>query len=381
MTSTSHSIATILKKAGIAFQPLPKDWDSAHLGRIFHHMVPGRICEFDPKCIAVAADYQGVLQQFAQASQGEFAPEGLRALGEVDDKITLDFVHAGQTIRFKFAQEGRWVADDFYVQLRKFCKKHLGGTYLSVGTDLATEVYLPHKVATQIQKKTRSFDSVEALVQFVVDGASQSDLINAGERLSWQVKAGYTCSGESLLTALLQSAADTDTVVGTYESLELPALPNRRGEAVAEMAQRLRGADLKNVFGGEHKPTLGYAEIREKWSQRLWHSHRPEYMHIIDALDADLAPMRFPEAENLYGIAWCHAPLFDRWTEAAELHYHEYNDAYTLSLLTLGPMGGALHLQLPRDQADTVIDLLRRYCRRTLWTTSGQDGAWLAAQP
>lgn len=90
----------------------------------------------------------------------------------MDGKITLDFVHAGQAIRFKFAQEGRWVADDFYVQLRKFCKKHLGGTYPSVGTDLATEVYLPHKEATQLQMKTRSFDSVEALVQFVVEGAS-----------------------------------------------------------------------------------------------------------------------------------------------------------------------------------------------------------------
>jgi len=31
-------------------------------------------------------------------------------------------------------------------------------------------------------------------------------------------------------------------------------------------------------------------------------------------------------------------------------------------------------------EAVTVIDLLRRYCRRTLWTTPGQDGAWLAAR-
>ena len=380
MTTTSQTIAAILKKAGIAFRSLPKDWDSSHLGQIFHHMVPERICEFDPKCIAEAGDYVGVLQEFAQATQGEFAPGSSRAEGSVGGKMVLEFLHGGQAVRFKFEQEGRWVAEDFYVQLRKFCKKHLSGSYLSVGTDLATDVYLPHKVIAQIQKKTRSFDSVEALVQFVVEGASQSDLIKAGEGLSWQLKAGYTRDGESLLTALLKSGADTDRCLSAHGLLAAPELPSRHGESPLELAQRLRGVDLRGEYGGVCKATLGYAEIREKWSQRLWHSHLPEYMRIIDALEADLASMSFSEADNLYGIAMCHAPLLDRWSEAAQVHYYEYEDAYTLSLLTLGPGGGALHLQLPRVQVDTVIDLLRRYCRRTLWTTPGQDGAWLVAQ-
>lgn len=379
MTKTSQIIAAILKKAGIAFQPLPKDWDGSHLGQIFHHMVPERICELDPKCIAEAADYVGVLQEFAQATQGEFAPESARAEGSVGGKVVLEFLHAGQAIRFKFTQEGRWVADDFYEQLRKFCKKHLSGSYLSVGSDLATEVYLPHKVVAQIQKKTRTFDSVEALVQFVVEGASQSDLIKAGEGLPWQLKAGYTRDGDSLLTALLKSEADTDRCLSAYELLEAPALPSRHGESPLELAQRLRGVDLRGEYGGEAKATLGYAEIREKWSQRLWHSYLPEYMRIVDALEADLASMRFSEAGNLYGIAMCHAPLLDCGSEVAQVHYYEYNGAYTLNLLTQGPGGGALHLQLPLDQVDTVIDLLRRYCRRTLWTTPGQDGAWLVA--
>ena len=153
MTKTSQIIAAILKKAGIAFQPLPKDWDGSHLGQIFHHMVPERICELDPKCIAEAADYVGVLQEFAQATQGEFAPESARAEGSVGGKVVLEFLHAGQAIRFKFTQEGRWVADDFYEQLRKFCKKHLSGSYLSVGSDLATEVYLPHKVVRRFRRR------------------------------------------------------------------------------------------------------------------------------------------------------------------------------------------------------------------------------------
>lgn len=380
MTKTSQTIAAIFKKAGIAFQPLPKDWDGSHLGQIFHHMVPERICEFDPKCIAEAADYVGVLQEFAQATQGEFAPESPRAEGSVGGKMVLEFLYAGQANRFKFTQEGRWVADGFYEQLRKFCKKHLSGSYLSVGSDWATEVYLPHKVIAQIQKKTRTFDSVEALVQFVVEGASESDLISVGESLPWQLKAGYTRDGESLLTALLKSEADTVRCLSAHGLLGAPELPSRHGESPLELAQRLRGADLRGEYGGRSAPTLGYAEIREKWSQRLWHSHLPEYMRIVDALEADLASMRFSEADNLYGIAMCHAPVLDCWAEAAQVHYYEYNGAYTLDLITLGPGGGALHLQVPLDQVDTVIDLLRRYCRRTLWTTPGQDGAWLAAQ-
>lgn len=40
MTKTSQTIAAVLKKAGIAFRPLPKDWDGSHLGQLFHHMVP-----------------------------------------------------------------------------------------------------------------------------------------------------------------------------------------------------------------------------------------------------------------------------------------------------------------------------------------------------
>lgn len=376
MTKTSQTIAAILKKAGIAFQPLPRDWDGSHLGQIFHHMVPERICESDPKCISEAADYVGVLQELAQVTQGEFVPENLRAEGSVGGKVVLEFMHGGKANRFKFTQEGRWVADDFYEQLRKFCKKHLSGSYLSVGTDWATEVYLPHKVIAQIQKKTRTFDSVEALVQFVVEGASQSDMFTAWESLPWQLKAGYTRDGDSLMTALLKSEADTDRCLSAYETHETPLLPSRYGESPLELAQRLRGVNPRNLIG-EPSATLGYAEIRQKWSQRLWHSYRPEYMRIVDALEAELSSMRFSESGNLYGIAMCHAPLLDCGTEVAQVHYYEYNGAYTLDLLTLGPGGGALHLQVPLDQVDTVIDLLRRYCRRTLWTTPGQDGAWL----
>jgi hypothetical protein len=285
-------------------------------------------------------------------------------------------MHAGKTIRFQFTQEGRWVADDFYEQLHKFCKKHLSGSYLSVGDDWATEVYLPHKVIAQIQKKTRTFDSVEALVQFVADGASHSDMFTAWERLPWQLKAGYTRDGESLMTALLKSEADTDRCLSAYETHETPLLPSRYGESPLELAQRLRGVNPRNLTG-EPSATLGYAEIRQKWSQRLWHSYLPQYMRIVDALEAELLSMRFSESGNLYGIAMCHATLLDCGAEVAQVHYHEYNAAYTLNLLTLGPGGGALYLQLPLDQVETVIDLLRRYCRRTLWTTPGQDGAWL----
>lgn len=376
MSTTSHSIATILKKAGIAFRPLPKDWGNSHLGQIFHHMVPDRICEFDPKSITEVVDYVGVLQELAQVTQGEFVPENLRAEGGVGGQVVLEFLHAGKTIRFRFTQEGRWVADDFYEQLRKFCKKHLSGSYLSVGTDWATEVYLPHKVIAQIQKKTRTFDSVEALVQFVADGASQSDMFTAWESLPWQLKAGYTRDGESLMTALLKSEADTDRCLSAYETHETPLLPSRYGESPLELAQRLRGVNPRNLTG-EPSATLGYAEIRQKWSQRLWHSYLPQYMRIVDALEAELLSMRFSESGNLYGIAMCHATLLDCGAEVAQVHYHEYNAAYTLNLLTLGPGGGALYLQLPLDQVETVIDLLRRYCRRTLWTTPGQDGAWL----
>lgn len=376
MTKTSQTIAAILKKAGIAFQPLPREWDGSHLGQIFHHMVPERICEFDPKCISEAADYVGVLQELVQVTQGEFVPENLRAEGSVGGKVVLEFMHGGKAIRFKFTQEGRWVADDFYEELRKFCRKHLSGSYLSVGTDWATEVYLPHKVIAQIQKKTRTFDSVEALVQFVVEGASQSDMFTAWESLPWQLKAGYTRDGDSLMTALLKSEADTDRCLSAYETHETPLLPSRYGESPLELAQRLRGVNPRNLIG-EPSATLGYAEIRQKWSQRLWHSYRPEYMRIVDALEVELSSMRFSESGNLYGIAMCHAPLLDCGTEVAQVHYYEYNGAYTLDLLTLGPGGGALHLQVPLDQVDTVIDLLRRYCRRTLWTTPGQDGAWL----
>lgn len=379
MSATSHTIAAILKRAGIAFRPLPQDWDSSHLGQIFHHMVPDRICEFDPKSITEVDDYVGVLQELAQVTQGEFVPESLRAEERVGDKVVLEFLHAGKAIRFQFTQEGRWVADSFYEQLRKFCKKHLSGSYLSVGTDWATEVYLPHKVIAQIQKKTRTFDSVEALVQFVVEGASQSDMFTAWERLPWQLKAGYTRDGDSLMTALLKSEADTDRCLSAYETHETPLLPSRYGESPLELAQRLRGVNPR-VLIGEPSATLGYAEIRQKWSQRLWHSYLPEYLRIVDALEADLSSMRFSEAGNLYGIAMCHAPLLDCGSEVAQVHYYEYNGAYTLNLLTQGPGGGALHLQLPCDQVDTVIDLLRRYCRRTLWTTPGQDGAWLVAQ-
>ncbi|BEU95956.1 hypothetical protein ACDW_16610 [Acidovorax sp. DW039] len=376
MTTTSQTVAAILKKAGITFRPLPKDWGNSHLGQIFHHMIPERICEFDPKCIAEAANYVGVLQAFAQATQGEFVPESLRAEGSVGGKVVLEFMHAGKAIRFKFTQQGRWVADDFYEQLRKFCRKHLSGSYLSVGTDWAMEVYLPHKVIAQIQKKTRTFDSVEAVVQFVVEGASPSDMFTAWESLPWQLKAGYTRDGDSLMTALLKSEADTDRCLSAYETHETPLLPSRYGESPLELAQRLRGVNPRHLIG-EPSATLGYAEIRQKWSQRLWHSYRPEYMRIVDALEADLSSMRFSESGNLYGIVMCHAPLLDCGTEVAEVHYHEYNPAYTLNLLTLGPGGGALYLQLPLDQVETVIDLLRRYCRRTLWTTPGQDGAWL----
>jgi hypothetical protein len=127
MTKTSQTVAAILKKAGISFQPLPKGWDGSHLGQILQHMVPERICEFDPKCIAEAGDYVGVLQEFAQATEGEFAPESPHAEGSVGGKVALEFLHAGKATRFQFTQEGRWVADGFYEQLRKFCKKRLSG--------------------------------------------------------------------------------------------------------------------------------------------------------------------------------------------------------------------------------------------------------------
>ncbi|MBU3059429.1 hypothetical protein [Pseudomonas indica] len=380
MTTTAQGITAILKKAGIAFQPLPKDWNSSNLDQIFRYMVPERICEFDPACIVEPVDYVGILAAFAQATLGEFAPENPRAEGRTGGSILLEFVHAEQVIRFKFKQDGRWVADAFYVQLRKFCKKHLTGNYLSVDTNVSTDVYLPHKVISQIEKKTRAFDDVDTLLQFVLSGASGGDLLRARDRLSWQVKAGYTRSGESLLTALAKSDAETDTFMCAFETFDFPYLPNRYGESVWELAQRFRGLDLKRQYHSEDEKTLGYAEIREMWGERLWHNNLPEYMQVINALDPDLASMRFPVGGNLFDIALCHTPVFDLWSDAAELSYSRPDKVYIVHLLTLGPDGGALYQEIPVDRVDMVIDLLRRYCRRTLWTAPGQDGAWLVTQ-
>jgi hypothetical protein len=379
MNSVVKDITAILKKAGVTFQSLPKDWDNANLEAIFHHMVPERICEFDAKCIGEAVHYVGVLAEFAQATLGEFVPGNPRTMGAVDGTVTLEFEHAGQTVRFKFKQEGHWVADAFYVQLRKFCKKHLSGNFLSVDTNVSTDVYLPHKAIAQIEKKTRSFASTDALLDFVLAGATDADLLRIRDRLPWQVPFGYTNSGESLLTALVKSGANMDTFMTAFHAFGC-GLPNRYGESSLELVERLHGIDLIPGYYGDGRETMGYAEIREKWGERLWHNNKPEYMCIINELGADLASMRFPATENLFEVSLCHAPVFKSWVDAAELRYFGAGNVYILDLLTLGPGGGSLHREIPADQVDVVIDLLRRYCLRTLWVVPGRDGAWVPAE-
>lgn len=152
MSSVAKDITALLKKAGIAFQPLPRGWSGSSLDAILGHLVPERMCEFDPHCITAPSDYSGLLAASAQATQGEFAPVNPRATGSMGGWVMVEFEHAGQAIRFQFEQDGRWVADAFYEQLRKFCKKHLPGNFLSVDTNVSTDVYLPHKVITQIKK-------------------------------------------------------------------------------------------------------------------------------------------------------------------------------------------------------------------------------------
>ena len=377
MSTVAKDIAAILKKAGVAFQPLPKGWGSSSQEQIFLHLVPERVCAFDPHHrIVEATDYAHVLAAFAQATLDDFAPVNLRATGTVGGTVTVEFEHAGQAIRFKFAQDGHWVADAFHEQLRKFCRKHLPGNFLSVDTNISTDVYLPHKVIKQIEKKTRTFATTDALLDFVLTGPPLSDLLRAAQHLPMQVTGGYTRSGETLLTALVKSGVDDEAFMNASTAFgQYGTLPNRYGQSLFDLVRQSLGDEVAARFDGPGEETQSYADMREQWKTRLWCGCKPEYMRIIDALEPDLASMRFPR--NLWELRLCHAPHFDPWADSAELAWREPDKRYVLTLQTLGPGGGALQQHIPADQADVAIDLLRRYCRRTLWTVPGQEGAWI----
>ena len=213
--SFGKDVTAILKKAGIAYTPLHKDQLNSHnLNAIFQHLTPGRICEFDPECIGVSEHYMDILDQFAEATGGEFSPENTRTTGSLNKTMTVEFEHQGKAFKFKFEQQGDWVADGFYEQLNKFCKKNLTGNFLSLFSEISTSVYLPHKVITQVEKKTKHFSTTDEFLSAILGGADPHAI---GAQASFDVLHGYTRDGETMTTALCKAIPDDERFYYLYE--------------------------------------------------------------------------------------------------------------------------------------------------------------------
>lgn len=335
-------------------------------------MVPERVCEFDPKCIADAESYIGLLQQFSNSTLGELSLGSLRAQGSIGENIKIEFEYVGKTHAFKFKQAGRWVEDEFYIQLRKFCKRHLTGGFLSIDNELSTDVYLPHKALAQIEKKTRKIKNTNELVQALLGRLSHSELIRIRESTRPEILYGHTSEGETIITALAKSDVSMETFmdvffcVGGFSQIRA----NRFGETPQELALNLKGITDPSVTEIYPSKMLGFTELKAQKGGGLWIKNTAGYMRILSPLDVYLDEMLFDRLYNMTEITMSHSQAA---TDQAYVKFYEDRNVYELFVQTLGEGGGSLYQELPAEQADVVVDILRRYCTKSLW---GADNGW-----
>lgn len=379
-------ISTILKKDSIAFKAMPTSSATYNLLRIFSELTPERLVHYDLECIDTIDYYNQIISEYAQATSGEFTPSNINTTGKQEEGILIEFQHDKKIIKLKIEQNGSsWVTQSFLDQFKKFCTRNLHGNFLSLPTGDQTFacVYLPKKTITKIEKNILIAHSTDSLVVHIANGGEIRSI--KWDEIPYEIISGYTKTGESIATALIKSNIHN---IDYYPGLPLSmaildglrngspvnlSQQNTFGETALQLARQNPDWNSLIEWFPDHE-TVETETFNELLTNQTSTRFRPGILTIFNALKNELKNMffnrlptlelEFSKIENYY---------YDEDSVTLEYKYNPKGfHYYTLFIQTKGAHGGTINKIFDINEADQIIDLIKKYCNNELWSTNRQ---------
>ena len=122
------------------------------LARLFSSPTDLRRCVFyDAECLYEADDLIRLVNQFVEATEGEWTPQNMHADWD-GFQAHLAFDFHDQQISWTFQQQSDWVDCEFYERIEEFTQHHLSGVFVNIptGDQCACHLYLPRNIATEV---------------------------------------------------------------------------------------------------------------------------------------------------------------------------------------------------------------------------------------
>lgn len=147
-----------------AEQPCPQD-----AGFYLHTLFPARtVSHTEELGEAPASAYPRLLEAYAEATAGEFAPESIEADSEDDwDSLLLLFRHGGKKQRFKVSdvEDSDWFTATFVQALNRYAKRQgLSGRWVDFhnGDDNCTAIYVPEAAHARFKSLKTKYSAAAA---------------------------------------------------------------------------------------------------------------------------------------------------------------------------------------------------------------------------
>lgn len=245
MNKKLQKLLTFLKSENVAIvsEKVPNfdGRDEARL--IFSELMPERVCSYDTETIDDVDGYHSVIRSHMQATLGEWVAKDVIISGELDSEISIEFLHDGKKVKWKFEQNGSdYVSEDFYKKLNSWVSKNLGGKFVSLrtyGQDVAF-VYLPKKSAAKVDTFT---DNAITANRFVQHFRGDDDLPGSFWDLRFNKRFDINCqddSGETALTAAIKTKNSKKALEALGEAIEVdPFVKNKSGISPLQLSRQM----------------------------------------------------------------------------------------------------------------------------------------------
>lgn len=226
--------------------------DEARL--IFSELMPERVCSYDTEIIDDVDGYHSVIQSHMQATLGEWAAKDIVVSGTANSEVTIEFLHDGKKVKWKFEQNGTdYVSDDFYKKLNSWVSRNLEGKFSSLptyGQDVAF-VYLPKKSAAKVDAFTGSTITAN---KFVDHFRGDDDLPSSFWDLRFDKRFDINCrddSGETALTAAIKAGKPKKALEALDEVIEVdPLVKNKSGMSPLQLSRQMELQEVTEYLEG-----------------------------------------------------------------------------------------------------------------------------------